>query len=565
MTTTTHEKLAAAVEQRNRAIRLGELAHLLGVSRSGFLCGEPVTSVYGVGLTQSGLAQLGAVGHCGKVHACPECSAQICRHRREEVTTALEGFYDSDPDQRKRVYLVTLTVRHNHSESAISVRHGIEKGWRALMANHTTKKMRKSGFLHGVIRTIEATYGGNGWHFHIHAVVMLDLERDPYDGRGHHILQRRWLEVWERGTLRKLASGKLGGVPDARYGVKFDLIQKGDLQSLVEYITKMGQTVPKGVAKAAKVQQKQEFRAHASEVTYGANKKGRAGNRSPFEVLDNMVSILESANVDFDHVRACMIAAWYRLAAENGEDAALGGAWRLSMPERAKILLRGVADEGKCAEFWRDLKIWSEWAAASHGMRAYTWSRGLKDLYLIDEVDDAAAATLEDSAMMESERLLGGIDATILMDKRTFLPRVEAVTAGCDTWGAAREAVRALLAEKGIALVDAEVVRAEWESYMEHQRVMAWLSRHERNFDELQEEDFALAESVREFVVAHEACRSLDPEVTPVQVMVDLVHIAQKPPGYGIAHLPVKKQNAIRWERAWGQENGLTRRLFDLS
>lgn len=563
--TTTHEALKAAVEQRNRALRLGELAHLLSVSRSGFLCGKPVTSTYGIGLTQSGLAQLGAVGHCGKVHTCPECSAQICRHRREEVATALEGFYDSDPDQRKRVYLVTLTVRHNRKERAISVRHGIEKGWRALMANHTTKRMRKSGFLHGVIRTIEATHGESGWHFHIHAIVMLDTAKDPYHGNGHHILQRRWSEVWERGTLRKLSSGKMGGVPDVRYGVRFDPIKRGDLQSLVEYITKMGGDIPAGMAKAAKVQQKQEFRASASETVYGANKKGRKGNRSPFEVLDTMVTILEDADVDFDAARSCMIAAWHRLAAENGEDAALGGAWRLSMPERAKILLRGVTDEEKRAQFYSDLKIWSEWAAASHGMRAYTWSRGLKARYLIDEVDDVEAATLEDSAMMESERLLGGIDATILMDKRTFLPRVEAVTAGCDTWGAAREAVRALLAEKGIDLVDADVVRAEWEKYAEHQRVMAWLSRHERNFDELQEEDFTLAEAVREFVVAHEACRGLDPEVAPVQVMVDLVHIAQKPPGYGIAHLPVKKQNAIRWERAWGQENGLTRRLFDLS
>lgn len=486
MTTSTHEKLAAAVEQRNKAIRLGELAHLLSVSRSGFLCGEPVTSTYGIGLTQSGLAQLGAVGHCGKLHACPECSAQICRHRREEVTTALEGFYDSEPDQRKRVYLVTLTVRHNRSESAISVRHGIESGWRALMANHTTKKMRKSGFLHGVIRTIEATHGRRGWHFHIHAVVMLDTAKDPYDGRGHHILQKRWSEVWERGTLRKLSSGKMGGVPDARYGVRFDPIQRGGLQSLVEYITKMGGDVPKGVAKAAKVQQKNEFRAHAAEVTYGANKKGRKeGNRSPFEILGNMMSILEDAGTDFDHVRDCMIAAWHRLAAENGEDAALGGAWRLSMPERAKILLRGVADEEQRAEFRRDLRIWSEWVAASHGMRAYTWSRGLKDLYLIAEVDDAEAATLEDSAMMESERLLGGIDATIIMDRLTFLPRVEAVTSGCETWDAAREAVRALLAEKGVGLVDAEVVRAEWESYMAHRRVLAWLSRHERNFAEL--------------------------------------------------------------------------------
>lgn len=561
---TTHEKLKAAIEQRNRALRLGELAHLLSVSRSGFLCGEPVTSVYGVGLTQSGLAQLGAVGHCGKVHTCPECSAQICRHRREEVATALEGFYDSDPDQRKQVYLVTLTVRHNKAERAISVRHGIEAGWRALMANHTTKKMRKSGFLHGVIRTIEATHGERGWHFHIHAVVMLDLERDPYDGRGHHILQKRWSEVWERGTLRRLPSGKMGGVPDVRYGVRFDPIQRGDLQSLVEYITKMGGDVPKGVAKAAKVQQKNEFRLHASEVVYGANKKGRLGNRTPFEVLDNLVGILEDADIDFDHARDCAIAAWHRLAAENGEDAALGGAWRLSMPERAKVLLRGVADEEQRAEFWRDLKIWSEWAAASHGMRAYTWSRGLKDLYLIAEVDDAEAATLEDSAMMESERLLGGIDATIIMDRATFLPRVEAVTAGCDTWSDAREAVRALLAEKGVTLVDAEVVRAEWEKYCERQRVMAWLSRHERNFAELQEADFALAEAVRAFVMEHEACRGLDPDTASVQVMVDLVHVAQKPPGYGIAHLPVAKQKKIRWERVWGQENGLTRRLFDL-
>lgn len=562
--TTTHEKLAAAIEQRNRAIRLGELAHLLAVSRSGFLCGEPVTSTYGIGLTQSGLAQLGAVGHCGKIHTCPECSAQICRHRREEVTTALEGFYDSGLGEHKQVYLVTLTVRHNRSESAISVRHGIESGWRALMSNHTTKKMRRSGFLHGIIRTIEATHGQRGWHFHIHAVVMLDMEKDPYHGRGHHILQKRWSEVWERGTLRKLASGKMGGVPDIRYGVKFDPIQKGDLPSLVEYITKMGESVPAGMAKAAKVQQKQEFRAHASEVVYGASKRGKQGNRTPFEILDNMMAILKDADTDFDHVRSCMIAAWHRLAAENGEDAALGGAWRLSMPERAKILLRGVTDEEKRAQFYSDLKIWAQWVAASHGMRAYTWSRGLKGTYLIAEVADGEAATLEDSVMMESERLLGGIDATIIMDRASFLPRVEAVTSGCDTWADAREAVRALLEEKGIQLVDADVVREEWADYMQHQRVTAWLSRHERDFVSLQEENPFLAEAVREFVVAHEACRSLDPDTVSVQVMVDMVHISQKLPGYGIAHLPAEKQNAIRWERTWGQENGLTRRLFDL-
>lgn len=119
----------------------------------------------------------GGLMHCGSVWVCPECASMITEYRRNELKIAHENALA----QGLQVSMLTLTVPHYAKDSLKDVLDGISSSLRKLKNRRAFKKVAKEIGLVGDIRTLEVTYGENGWHPHFHILlftksVLNDLE-----------------------------------------------------------------------------------------------------------------------------------------------------------------------------------------------------------------------------------------------------------------------------------------------------------------------------------------------------------------------------------------------------
>jgi len=153
-----------------KRLRYSQAEYLRGVtSRSGGRkCMFALGSTMSAAATSGGLVHVGGVQRCGSVWACPVCSPTIRERRAGEIDTAL-GKHLADGGV---AYFVTSTVRHSAGTPLAQVLGLVQESWRDAWRPRSIDK-RGSGYL-GAIRAIEITHGSNGWHPHIHAVVMFE-------------------------------------------------------------------------------------------------------------------------------------------------------------------------------------------------------------------------------------------------------------------------------------------------------------------------------------------------------------------------------------------------------
>jgi hypothetical protein len=131
--------------------------------------------------------------------------------------------------------MATFTVRHGIGDDARAMFAGIARAWSRMVAGRFAITMRETLGIVGYVRAIEATYGPNGWHPHIHAIfIVRDLEACV---RGRDIIADHW---------RKIVRRVLGPSfePDDAHGVD---LRPADVGS---YIAKLGFEVA-GAGKSA--------------------------------------------------------------------------------------------------------------------------------------------------------------------------------------------------------------------------------------------------------------------------------------------------------------------------
>lgn len=123
----------------------------------------------------------------------------------------------------------------------------------------------------GVIRAAEVTYGGNGWHPHMHLLVLTERPV-PDDVRGAWAakLHERWV-AW--------CARKEWGAPKWGVGVRVDHVWGA--QVLSAYVAKVQDD---------KWQQNANWRV-GREVARGDLKRGRMIGRTPFELLEEYADL----------------------------------------------------------------------------------------------------------------------------------------------------------------------------------------------------------------------------------------------------------------------------------
>lgn len=109
----------------------------------------------------------GGLMHCGSVWSCPTCASKITEYRRNELIEA----HASALAQGLFIYMLSLTVPHYANDRLEDVLEGIQKALRTMKNRKAFKKLAQEIGLVGNIRTLEVTYGINGWHPHFHNLL----------------------------------------------------------------------------------------------------------------------------------------------------------------------------------------------------------------------------------------------------------------------------------------------------------------------------------------------------------------------------------------------------------
>lgn len=131
---------------------------------------------------------------CGSVWLCPCCSGRISEKRRVEVLKAMKGH----KAKGGKMYLLTLTLPHRINQPLKKVLKALQKAFDAYKRDRLYRIGFKeaSGFV-GDIRSLEATYGDNGWHPHLHVLLFLEDVEDM------KAVEAELLVIWQKVVLRQ--------------------------------------------------------------------------------------------------------------------------------------------------------------------------------------------------------------------------------------------------------------------------------------------------------------------------------------------------------------------------
>lgn len=295
------QKRAVRYDARRRLGTITTLPRLAKCGRVSMIEGGEVLVRVGGGADAERAGYAGLTT-CGSVWACPECSAKISARR----ATELDKLITWNAERGGSVGLLTLTMQHHSGHRLRALRRGLTKAWRHVTGSRGWKEAKKDIGMDGYVRAIEATHGEHGWHLHIHALLIFD---GPVSTEMVQVLADEVWACWSTGLAREGFSAIKEHAVDVRVG-------DHALERLGKYINKI-----------------------VFEAVGGRWKKGRAGGRTPFEILANGLET-------------------------------------------------GLAD---------DLELWLDWEQGSKGMRQLTWSRGLKGRVGVDVKTDEEVAAESDS------------------------------------------------------------------------------------------------------------------------------------------------------------------------
>lgn len=180
---------------------------------------------------------------CGSVWGCPLCAPKITERRRVEVNQAIERA----KEMGLQIMLATFTIPHGIGSDVEVIRKQMMQAWRRGSTTRAGKQMRKMIGLRGYIRVVEVTFGENGWHPHMHVLLIVDTTWSP------EVIRRLWYPIWLDGC-RKVGLED----PSEAHGVRVD-----DGTHAANYVSKWGMD---------------------SELTKGHLKKGRK-SVNPWDLL----------------------------------------------------------------------------------------------------------------------------------------------------------------------------------------------------------------------------------------------------------------------------------------
>lgn len=242
--------------------------------------------------------------HCGLSWCCPVCSSKIAARRAEELFRALAIWLATG----RKVLFLTLTMPHDYGDGLrVSVKT-VRGAYRRVLQGRTFQEAKAKWGIQGSVSALEITHGKHGWHPHMHILWFVDRALSDEEIASLH----EWFfERWSAAIRRMKFRG-----PDSRNCP----LQRVADAAIGRYLSKC---------------------SAANEMARWDWKQARSGNRSPFEILDD------------------------------------------------------IREHGRP----QDVQYWLEYEAAMYRVQQLTWSKGLRrSLGLVPDQGDAGIAAEAESS-----------------------------------------------------------------------------------------------------------------------------------------------------------------------
>lgn len=254
------EKRLGRVTRRANRYKLREELRSITSRERLKACGHTVVSggLVAVRLTD-GVAGFAGLSTCGSAAVCPVCAAKISARRAEEVADVLANAHA----EGYSAAMVTFTLRHRKGHSLARLLEAVTHAWSRVTSGKIWAADKKKYDI-GFVRALEVTYGANGWHPHIHALIIFKGNRADSD--------RFTNDMWERWESAVNAKGFT-----AEKAVGFDVsyIDSNDSQRVAEYLAKQA----------------------AAEAVFGPLKEGKKASRTPFQIISDFVQTGDVADL----------------------------------------------------------------------------------------------------------------------------------------------------------------------------------------------------------------------------------------------------------------------------
>jgi len=220
-----------------------------------------------------GNASYSGVMRCASPWECPNCAERLSFERGKECQDVLSAHLKSGGG----AYLVTLTLPHDQGDHLDPLRRAVSNGWRKVCSGAPWKRAKDRYGIIGSVRALECTVGANGWHPHLHVILL--TARWLSDGRTdelRRVVACRWNAQMQQAGFRP---------PHAEHGVT---IQRGDKAGF--YLAGVGL---------------------ARELTLNTGKVARGGNRTPWQILESL-TLQEMSGRPHDPLDLALWQEWCR-------------------------------------------------------------------------------------------------------------------------------------------------------------------------------------------------------------------------------------------------------------
>lgn len=188
----------------------------------------------------------GNMMHCGSLWSCPVCAKQITEQRRSELGQLIK-YWENQADSD--IKLMTLTFSHSKDEPLKVLLSKLSKAITMFYGSRVFKDLTKLCKVKFKVRSLEVTYGSNGWHPHFH-ILLLTNDTDDLAYAYRNRLAKLWIRCCEAKGLKS---------PSMQHGLD---IRDGTYAN--DYISKWGIDY---------------------EMTKGHVKRGRKDSFTPFDIL----------------------------------------------------------------------------------------------------------------------------------------------------------------------------------------------------------------------------------------------------------------------------------------
>lgn len=137
--------------------------------------------------------------------------------------------------------MATFTMRHHLFDQCAPLRKTVARAWQKMQAGNPWQRLKENYGIAHTVRALEVTHGRNGWHPHIHVLLLTKRELDPAE---HEMMRVDLYERWAKKIKSEGGSTEAGA---------FDLRRASTGAEAAAYVAKWGagHEIAKGAQKDA--------------------------------------------------------------------------------------------------------------------------------------------------------------------------------------------------------------------------------------------------------------------------------------------------------------------------